>query len=174
MKGIFLALIALLTFSVCKAQQRPNSKVWTPEYEKAAKDTLYAQFKATFPNEDQRKQFTDCFVAKLEIMLPNGMESVPSDSLYAVSRTAGKLCAQEMKGIKMLVSWTPQNEATIRTSLLSMMSTIEESRRNKLCDCFISELKLKDPKGFISPMPKALRDSIAAVCMKRIPAKKSN
>jgi hypothetical protein len=174
MKRLFLALIALLTFSVCKAQQQPNPKVWTPEYEKAAKDTLYAQFKATFPNDDQRKQFTDCFVAKLKTMLPNGMESVPADSLYAVSRTAGKLCAQEMKSVKMFVSWTPQNEAAFRTSLLSAMSTIEESRRNKLCDCFISELKLKDPKGFISPMPKALQDSIAAVCMKRVPAKKSN
>lgn len=172
MKRILLTLIALLTFSVCNAQQKPNPKVWTPEYERAAKDTLYAQFKATFPNDDQRKQFTDCFVVKLKALLPNGMESVPPDSLYAVSRTAGKQCAQEMKGVKMYVSWTPQNEEAIRNSLLSVMSTIVESRRNKLCDCFIFELKLKDPKGFISPMSKALQDSISAICMKRIPAKK--
>jgi len=174
MKRILLALIILSTFSVCKAQQQPNPKVWTAEYEKAMNDTLYAQFKATFPNDAQRKQFTDCFVAKAKTMLPNGMESVPPDSLYAVSRTIGKLCAQEMKGAKMYVSWAPESEAAFKSTLMTAMSSIEESRRNKLCDCFISELKLKDPKGFSSPIPKARQDSIIDICVKRIPAKKAN
>ncbi|MGZ3753028.1 MAG: hypothetical protein ACXVAU_17220 [Mucilaginibacter sp.] len=167
MKRIALiVIIALLSCSLCRAQQ-PDPKVWTAAYEKAIYDEMYKSGTAIMKDEKQKVQFIDCFIDKIKHKLPKGFDSVPIDSVKAISADVARSCFKEIQDAHIFLTWSPENEKSFRTGFLNKITRIDPSMRNRLCDCVIAELKIKYPDGFTTPIDEKVEDTVTNICVEK-------
>jgi hypothetical protein len=178
-KKIFLLLLACTSLLSCKSQVRTDS-VWTTAYEQKKYDEINDAIKPRLPNEEKREKFVSYIIMRLKTELPKGLESVSADSLKKLSVKIGEeygFAHADGHGgglIPKAIAWTPDLEKTFREAILKGTKTADLDKSNKLCDCFITELKKIYPDSVMMPVPHNIALKIVNQCQDVILGKGKN
>src|SRR5579862_7436648 len=100
MKKTLLTISISLNILFCFSQTVTTQKiVWTKEYEENIYNQVYNTMSLSFPNDSLRKQFSACIIEKLKKTLPEGLQSIPTDSLNRLANRIGGACRTELNSI---------------------------------------------------------------------------
>ena len=174
MKKVLFILLASMCVYSCKSQN--NSKlVWTEKYESKIYKQVDDGVRPRLPDESRRRQFVSYIINRLKSELPNGVESIPIDSLSRLSMRIGKeyglshATGQNDSGlVPTAVPWSKELEQTCREGFLRGMTPEELKDGNKLCDCVLIKLKKIYPDSVIIPFPKDVILKVANDCHNEI------
>lgn len=169
-KLILTALIFITLIFAAKAQTKP---AWTPEYEQAVYTGIYSSVKNAVPDDEQRKKLVLYVVARLKKELPNGLESIPADSLHKLSMKIGADYASMNPGAfssaaPRKVAWSPEIERLIRRGMNETAEKAGVKLNDQFCDCAIAQLKKLYPDSLVTPTSPEVNTKIAADCAKEL------
>lgn len=111
----------------------------------------------------QRKDMAKCFVDKIMVLYPEGVETIPADTLKKVVERVGMECAETVTRL----SWTP----VIEKAFLRKFSDFEglkgysEEKKTNYVGCLLAKLKEKYPKGLMKEISQGEMDSLYADCL---------
>lgn len=168
MKKILFIVLLFISIPSCKNNHK---NVWTKEYEKDMAKDLDDTLKTILKNENQRKEFVIFFIKKAKSTLPQGIESITSDSLRKLFEKWGNEYEQShnLNNLDVSAPWTQQVEASFRKSFFKKYFKIGDKRTgNKICDCMIIKLKEFNPDSFKSSMPDTTLIRIATDCKNKV------
>jgi hypothetical protein len=176
-KSLLAILVLVVSFSACKS---PGKSVWTAEYEKGVYNQLDNVMKPRFKDDNKRKDLVSFTVKRLKAELPDGLASVPADSLNKISSKIGQeyAVAHVKDGGGNLkptsVPWSPSVEQGLRDAILKVWQKNDLANGNKFCDCVIAKLKTAHPQGIVIPIPHDEMLQVATECQKQVLGKHRN
>jgi|GEM_PF-4168783 len=152
--------------------EKPKDKVsevisgWSQSYEKEVYDNTLMIAKSYTEDEQSRINYTSCFVSKLKLKYPNGMQSIIKDSLRKTYEKFGFECASQIKDI----AWNDKVKEQLFNSLMQypMLKDLTLEKRTKFCNCYIKELQLMFPNGLNNQVSPEIHDKITLKCANRV------
>jgi hypothetical protein len=143
--------------------------VWTLSYEHKIYADLYRSIAPIVPDTAQRRQLALYMVKRYKVLLPNGIGSVPKDSLIKISKKISEEFSRVnliKQRLKITIPWTPKLEQALRASIA--MSTIllhsDSVTKNRYCDCAIAHIKKIKPDSLQVPIPDSVFKQAVAPC----------
>jgi len=170
-KGKFLFwLIPLyvLGYIIVKPDGKPYS-IWTPSYEKLVRDKILEKISLVIKSQSQREEYTACYLSKLKTTLPDGLTSVPTDSLPRIYNIIDRECISTIKDL-VLNSWNPQMLAILKNGLLKNegIAVLTAEQKDKFCDCYLDEVQVFFPNGLVGKIDNALQLKLENKCIKQL------
>jgi hypothetical protein len=159
---LFLILFVFAALASCK-QKATN--VWTTEYEKKAYDQIYSSLGDVFKNDVQRTQLTHYLIKRFKEQLPDGLESIPTDSLRKLSYTISEEYTYKKRSA-LTIAWSAQNEASLKVGMeKGLINKMPDKKvRDAFCDCVIVQLKKIRSDSLVTPIPDSLTLRLAGIC----------
>ncbi|QJD98156.1 hypothetical protein HH214_20890 [Mucilaginibacter robiniae] len=90
---------------------------WSPTYEQRVYDQIHLVAGSRYTTLQKKHEFAGCIVRKLKDQLPEGLSSIPKDSLRLIMNQDYSECAKMVGPIQMDRSWTPAMENNIKERL---------------------------------------------------------
>lgn len=169
-KTILSGFIILSLFSKTALAQ----SIWTKGYEETVYNQIYNSVNLNFPSDSVKKQFSNCLVQKLKSTLPDGLASIPSDTLNKLVNKMALACRTELN-TAFSTKWSPEFEKVFRDYLYNRLKkTLPENIKNKLCDCFITQYKIIYPNGMPKEVPLDVENKVLGICYIKIEEKSKN
>jgi hypothetical protein len=175
-----LLIISCFTFLyACKPAVKGN--VWTEAYEQNWRYQFDRDMKARLPDDAKRANLVNFMLIRLKAELPNGIESVPADSLNRLSIKIGaeygyahekEAVASATGMVPTLRPWTKEIERGLREAVLSGSKPEELKENTILCDCYITELKKAYTDSVMLPVPHDTIQKVAKICYDKLKLKK--
>lgn len=168
------AILAVLVFTMfvltTKAQDKP---VWTAEYEQAVYTGINTSVKNSVPDDAQRQKLVTYVVARLKKALPDGLQSIPADSLHKLSMKIGADYAAInpdafKSAITRKVAWSPEVENLIRRGMNETAQKAGIKLNDQFCDCAIARLKKIYPDSLVTPTSPEMNTQVARECAKEL------
>jgi hypothetical protein len=164
-------LLSLLLLTLCfyakKSTAQTHKTIWTEAYALKWSNQLDSEIKPRVQDEIKRKAILSYCITRLKEALPNGIESVSTDSVGRLFIKIGKdyaLLNYDHTGIKSVYHrWDKEIETGLRESLMRGISAKNYKKESAACDCFFKELKRTYPDSILLPIP---RDIIRATTKK--------
>ncbi|OOQ57004.1 hypothetical protein [Mucilaginibacter pedocola] len=181
MKNVFIITLLSACLFSCTSPKSKQTTVWTDTYEQKWRYQLDGDMKALLPDDTKRADLIDYMITRLKTELPNGLESIPQDSLTRLARKIGvdygfahakEAIAGETGLTPTLRPWTKEMETMFREAILSNNEGGDLAEKNKACDCFITELKKIYPDSVMLPFPAGVLTKVSAVCMEKLSVNK--
>jgi len=147
-----------------------NKQVWTATYEQDLRKTIDDSIKPRITEAKKRSVFVEFVIKRLKSELPNGIESVPTETFNKVCVKIGKEYADLFvdpfnTGITPAnLKWTTEVEQIIREGFLKGWGGKDLKKGNLLCDCAIAKLKIMDQDSVLMPVEKGVAFKIAKEC----------
>jgi hypothetical protein len=152
-KRIALIFFASVCIIACKSPD--HISVWTKEYENKLYKQIDDAAKSRIPDDNKRSELVVYTLKRLKQELPNGLESVPNDSLQKVSANIGAEYGFTHKyatiGVRSYVKWSPKVEQAIKDYISST-----NPKDKSLCDCVITKIKKAYPDSLAVPFDREL------------------
>ncbi len=164
--------ILLMLFTCCTSVEKGN--VWTYAYEEKLYKQLDEQAKTVFPVKEKRRALLEYVIKRYKEELPNGMESISSDSLQQLSVKIGaeysSLKAENedagMTTIKR--AWTKDLELNFKKVMSGKLVKNNFRFSDEMCNCVIKKLKLTYPDSAIFPFPKDILQKVSVDCYQQL------
>ncbi len=168
MKKLLLLTIALAGILTCRAQIKKDS-VWTAAYEADVYKTCYDEVKVLISDSVFRRDYITYLIKRYKTELPNGIESIPTDSLTRMGNKFGKeyIYAHHIKiadVIAQYIPWTTDIEQILRDVILQKGFKTDPVNGNIYCDCYIKKLKAKYPDKIPLPPPNDVIETVDTQC----------
>ncbi|MES2379086.1 MAG: hypothetical protein V4553_21020 [Bacteroidota bacterium] len=161
-KRIALIFFAFGCIIACKSPD--HKSVWTKEYENKLYKQIDDAAKSRIPDDNKRSELVVYTLKRLKQELPNGLESVPNDSLQKVSANIGAEYGFTHKystiGVKSYIKWTPKVEEAIKGYILKD----KPKDGDKLYGCVITKIKKVYPDSVVIPFQRSLITKFTTEC----------
>jgi len=166
---VFLSMMSVLGIQKSFSQTKP---AWTPETEKEVYTLLYDQSQQLLVKDEQRKAWAECAVQHLKVALPQGMGSVPQDSISRLAQSIGASCTLTIKDA--LFTWSPLMIQTIKQQLAARpeLQNMTADIKAQLADCLLVKYQKQFPNGFTIAMIGSAAEKYVKECMAEINTKK--
>jgi hypothetical protein len=114
-------------------------------------DVFYQQSSSFTTDENAKKEYADCCLAKIKQLFPKGIsnvESQMSDSVKIVIMKMGTECAQSFKS--HINIWQPEVIQQLKLQFYSYAETklLPENIKKEYVDCIAFKVMTKFPNGF--------------------------
>lgn len=158
-----------------------QTKVWTKEYEQRLYSQCDAEAKQRLSDEKLRNEFVTYMIKRFKEELPNGLASVPRDSLMRLAAKVGKekwhtaLAKDVTNELKpSLRPWNKYLEQALWEALFKNLKEEDKPHGKFLCDCTVLEMKKIYPDSVMIPIPKEKLQQASDICYGKLDASKEN
>ena len=167
--GIVLYVLGYLTVKLTHRDSSTSEKPWSKTYEANIYNIVYKTADTLFQDETSKKQFASCSIRKLKSDYPNGLESIPKDSLRIVYYKVGESCVADITN-PVFKKWTPGYEKILKAELMQIenFKNVKEEVKAQFCDCYIQKLKEMYPNGIKGKIPDDLQTRLSTDCADQI------
>jgi len=138
-------------------------KGWNESNTKELFDGFYEGAGNISGDVQQRKAMAKCFVDKIMVLYPNGIDELSADTLKKVSERVGMECTSTVTQL----SWTPLIEKAIlkKFKALDELKSISEEKKTIYANCLLTKLKEKYPKGLVGGISQNEMDKVYGECL---------
>ncbi|TDQ11482.1 hypothetical protein [Pedobacter metabolipauper] len=152
--GVILGIVKWVVF-------RHNG--WNAYNTKELYDGFYQGAGNISGDVQQRKDMAKCFVDKIIILYPEGVETISADTLKKVIEQVGMECAETITKL----SWTPITEKACLKKFRDFkeLKGYSEEKKTSYAGCLLAKLKEKYPKGLMTEISQGEMDSLYADCL---------
>ncbi|MEB0277195.1 hypothetical protein [Mucilaginibacter sp. 10B2] len=167
--GIILYVLGYLSVKLTHTVSTTPEKPWSQTYEANIYDIIYKTADTLFQDEASKKQFTTCSISKLKSTYPNGLESIPKDSLRNVYYRVGESCATGITN-PVFKAWTTEYEKILKAQLMQNenFKDVKEEVKAQFCDCYVQKLKAMYPNGIKGKIPEDVQNRLSKDCADQI------
>lgn len=164
---IIALLLSIFSFS-CTSQ--PKKTIWTEAYRQGLYNYLDSVSKPGIPDDKKRLRYVEFIMMRFQQELPNGINSIPKDSLRTLYNKLNlEYGAQEYgtgnAAIKPLYyKWSADIEKNFRDDYITLFHDKYPNTVNKFCDCVIEKLKKIYPDSILLPMPNDINMKASMEC----------
>ncbi|MDB4920074.1 hypothetical protein [Mucilaginibacter sp.] len=152
-RQLLFALLSIISLAITcnKCRQTKTRQEWTPQLETQMYDVFYQQSASFTTDENAKKEYADCCLAKIKQLFPKGisnMESQMSDSVKIVIMKMGSECALSFKS--HINIWQPEVIQQLKLQFYSYAETklLPENIKKEYVDCIAFKVMTKFPNGF--------------------------
>jgi hypothetical protein len=169
--SIAFAFVFMLLGSL-KTLAQATAAGWSASDEKDLYEILYNSSKQLLKEDAQRQEWANCSVSKLKAALPNGIGSVPQDSITRLANKIGFSCVQSLKNPVYL--WSPMLVERIKLTVLNKpeMRIYRDDVKSQLVDCLMAKLQKQFSDGFTDELIKQQAEKMSKDCIAEISPKK--
>ncbi|MES2456126.1 MAG: hypothetical protein V4594_11310 [Bacteroidota bacterium] len=138
-------------------------KGWNESNTKELFDGFYEGAGNISGDVQQRKAMAKCFVDKIMVLYPNGIDELSADTLKKVSERVGMECTSTVTQL----SWTPLIEKAIlkKFKALDELKAYSEEKKTVYANCLLTKLKEKYPKGLVGGISQNEMDKVYGECL---------
>ncbi len=143
--AVVFALIAIMV-ACNRCQQRQEAQQWSPALEQQLRDVFYTQAKNLTNDENAKKQYADCCLAKVKELFPHGFANLDKQLNDSVKVSIMKIGAECSKAFNI---WTPDAKQDIKLQFYSYPETkaLPYAVQTEYADCLAYKVTTRFPKG---------------------------
>lgn len=179
-RQLILALFSIISVAIAcntcqQNQQRKRAReTWGPQLDQQVYDIFYMQSARLTTNDDERKQFADCCLAKMKELFPNGIADIGtqmSDSVKVAVMKMGAGCSMVIKS--PITVWSPELMQQLKLQFYSYAETklLPDDAKKEYVDCLAFKITTEYPNGISGVQKDSLKKTITKAresCLKLV------